>query len=560
MAYNYEYPYPDMGRYNADWLLRMMKDLAEEWAAFKPDILAQFEAFKAEVLANETAHKAEVQALIDAYQAEINGEIGALKSEMEKVLSDFAEFKEEITEKTDGYDEKIAAQNTKISALEESQTAQNTKISALEESQAAQDTKISTLESSQDSLADTVATHTGAISSLQITQQSHGEAIATLDQQVVQLSTSVTEMRGDITSQAGSIAAIENTLSDHATSISTLATTVTNHGTSIAQLTTEQNSLDDRVETLEDGQTEQDTQISGLDTRVSALESGGGGGGEVTTGPVIDVTTIPNWPSSGASIVNVFNAYTAAHPDHIMYFPAGSYYIDGGLQVNYYTICDKNSIFNMQDAASFIGYANGTANFIWKGGQFQWGTRNGLSLFFGNKIKAVDITVNGSDLRSIAYLYGTFAKLICENCTIATRSSGVLVVVYEGSGAARIDFMCCRIGQVEALVSGIDGALCSSRFASCVFSSSSWTNKMIRIALTTVFDSCSIPLTGSLNYDGNVFFNNCAITNTATLPGSGDEATLSFIGCNFYLAGDNPKNILTRTNSTCNTYGTTIIK
>ena len=31
MAYNYEYPYTDPNRYNSDWLLNKVKELAEEW-------------------------------------------------------------------------------------------------------------------------------------------------------------------------------------------------------------------------------------------------------------------------------------------------------------------------------------------------------------------------------------------------------------------------------------------------------------------------------------------------------------------------------------------------
>ena len=36
MAYNYEYPYTDTQRYNADWLLSAMKRLEEEWKIFVP--------------------------------------------------------------------------------------------------------------------------------------------------------------------------------------------------------------------------------------------------------------------------------------------------------------------------------------------------------------------------------------------------------------------------------------------------------------------------------------------------------------------------------------------
>ena len=31
MAYNYEYPYTDPNRYNSDWLLNKVKELAAEW-------------------------------------------------------------------------------------------------------------------------------------------------------------------------------------------------------------------------------------------------------------------------------------------------------------------------------------------------------------------------------------------------------------------------------------------------------------------------------------------------------------------------------------------------
>ena len=32
MAYNYDYPYVDTGRQNADWMLKSIKDFAEELA------------------------------------------------------------------------------------------------------------------------------------------------------------------------------------------------------------------------------------------------------------------------------------------------------------------------------------------------------------------------------------------------------------------------------------------------------------------------------------------------------------------------------------------------
>lgn len=547
MAYNYEYPYSNPSQFNVDWLLRKMKELAEEWAAFKPEILAAFDAFKKEVLENEAAHKAEVQALIDAYQAEVNGEIGALKAQMEKILEDFKTFTDEITEKTDGYDEKIAA---------------------LETSQAEQDTKIA---------------------SLQTTQQSHGEALATLDQRTGQLETTVTALSGSVSDISASVESLESTVSSHTTAISALQTeqqsldtrlesaedSISEIDTQISNLNTSQQQQDAQIATLQTVQQDHETEIgdltydnnqniskiNSLDTRVTALEEGGGGGGGAA-GPVIDVTTIPGWPASGQSIVNAFNAYTTAHPDHIMYFPAGTYKIDGGLQVPSYTFCDKNVTFNMQNAAAFIGYASANAPaYHWRGGNFIWPQSSpGQSLFYGHEIHVDDVLFNGPTTNFV-YLFGSIPVFTANNCECIGPMS-VFITAQAANGAApRIVVSNCRIGAVDCLVEGATAATPNSAFYSCVFSGSSWSNIFLRYCLRTIFVSCHIQIAGVMNYEGDVTFSACSIIWTASMPsGSTNFPSLGYVGCVFNSVSNDPTTMLGKTRSAANSYKTNIIK
>lgn len=70
MAYNYDYPYVDTGRQNADWMLKSIKEFAEELARLA-EIVDHFDITKAEVeymiAEASTILKAYTDAQIDTY-------------------------------------------------------------------------------------------------------------------------------------------------------------------------------------------------------------------------------------------------------------------------------------------------------------------------------------------------------------------------------------------------------------------------------------------------------------------------------------------------------------
>lgn len=82
MAYNYEYPYTDPSRYNADWLLKRMKEVDDEYAylttRFK-EIEAEFKILSDKVDAFEQEIDSKIAIAINTYRQEIDGEIAEIK-------------------------------------------------------------------------------------------------------------------------------------------------------------------------------------------------------------------------------------------------------------------------------------------------------------------------------------------------------------------------------------------------------------------------------------------------------------------------------------------------
>lgn len=85
MAYNYEYPYTDPSRYNADWLLKRMKEIDEEYAyltkRFK-EIETEFKELSDKVDNFEKEIDAKVAAAINAYRQEIDAELAEIKKSL----------------------------------------------------------------------------------------------------------------------------------------------------------------------------------------------------------------------------------------------------------------------------------------------------------------------------------------------------------------------------------------------------------------------------------------------------------------------------------------------
>ena len=85
MAYNYEYPYTDPNRYNADWLLKRMKEVDEEYnylvTRFK-EIEAEFKELSDKVDNFEKEIDAKVAAAINAYRQEIDAELSEIKKSL----------------------------------------------------------------------------------------------------------------------------------------------------------------------------------------------------------------------------------------------------------------------------------------------------------------------------------------------------------------------------------------------------------------------------------------------------------------------------------------------
>ena len=91
MAYNYEYPYTDPNRYNADWLLNKMKELEGRLNGILEDALKLTKAYVDDRLANYQAQiseiKREIKTLSDRDE-EISAEMIRQVVRLEGLISD----------------------------------------------------------------------------------------------------------------------------------------------------------------------------------------------------------------------------------------------------------------------------------------------------------------------------------------------------------------------------------------------------------------------------------------------------------------------------------------
>ena len=91
MAYNYEYPYTDTNRYNADWLLNKMKELEGRLNGILEDALKLTKAYVDDRLANYQAQiseiKREIKTLSDRDE-EISAEMIRQVVRLEGLISD----------------------------------------------------------------------------------------------------------------------------------------------------------------------------------------------------------------------------------------------------------------------------------------------------------------------------------------------------------------------------------------------------------------------------------------------------------------------------------------
>ena len=91
MAYNYEYPYTDPNRYNADWLLNKMKELEGRLNGILEDALKLTKAYVDDSLANYQAQiseiKREIKTLSDRDE-EISAEMIRQVVRLEGLISD----------------------------------------------------------------------------------------------------------------------------------------------------------------------------------------------------------------------------------------------------------------------------------------------------------------------------------------------------------------------------------------------------------------------------------------------------------------------------------------
>lgn len=91
MAYNYEYPYTDPNRYNADWLLNKMKELEGRLDGIVEEALNLTKAYVDERLAGYQAQISDIKREINKLYAqddEISAEIVQQVSRLEGLISD----------------------------------------------------------------------------------------------------------------------------------------------------------------------------------------------------------------------------------------------------------------------------------------------------------------------------------------------------------------------------------------------------------------------------------------------------------------------------------------
>lgn len=142
MAYNYEWPYVDPTRYNADWLINEMRRLREEWKAFRDKMeqeWADFQAairkemddFKDEMRARQGQFETEMRNAWADYQAQLNAAWTAFQGAMRKEWADWknqttAELEAWKTSTENGLNAWKTATETRFQALYDSFTSEMT--------------------------------------------------------------------------------------------------------------------------------------------------------------------------------------------------------------------------------------------------------------------------------------------------------------------------------------------------------------------------------------------------------------------------------------------------
>lgn len=110
MAYNYEYPYTDVYRYNADWLINKVKEVSSKYDEFTTQIdkiqsemdslYSDYASFKNDVSKEVNDMKSSFQSLKDDIQKDLNAAIAEINKTFiaykKEIDNDFIAYQEEV--------------------------------------------------------------------------------------------------------------------------------------------------------------------------------------------------------------------------------------------------------------------------------------------------------------------------------------------------------------------------------------------------------------------------------------------------------------------------------
>lgn len=84
MAYNYEYPYVDSSKANADWIINEIKSLREEFEGYEEGVLAEAKAYTDEAIAERLAN---VDRQFDAFKLEVDEKIANVNEDFRNFVT-----------------------------------------------------------------------------------------------------------------------------------------------------------------------------------------------------------------------------------------------------------------------------------------------------------------------------------------------------------------------------------------------------------------------------------------------------------------------------------------
>lgn len=129
MAYNYEYPYTDSGRYNDDWLLNKVKELEAKIVGIEDDIFKRSKEYIDEQLVPYIAEVQSIRAELGAFEEQINRQFDSFSATIgsrQVTFEQLIEARIDILEgRIDAFREQLNASITAVNARTDLAIQQN---------------------------------------------------------------------------------------------------------------------------------------------------------------------------------------------------------------------------------------------------------------------------------------------------------------------------------------------------------------------------------------------------------------------------------------------------